>query len=190
MRIESERDVVIDERELVAVEPALVEPTSVQPIPEVVGEAWVAPVQATSVRTVRTSRFSASMIIAGLAAIALLVLGGVTAARAGLDGSLDEPVVNVAGFTATGLLGAIELGLGAVFLIAALARQRQTILFVGILGGVGALIAVFQPSLGRGSLAIERGFAVWAAIVMGVIVVSALLPTVRRISTRRTTNVG
>lgn len=169
--------------------PAELEPTGVQPTPEVVGETGSAPVQATSVRTVRTSRFSASAVTAGLAAIARLLLGGVTAARAGLDGSLDEPVVNVAGFTATGPLGAIELGLGAALLIAALARQRQSILFLGILGGVGPLIAVFQPSLGGGSLAIERGFAVWVAIVMGVIVVSALLPTVRRVSTRRTTNV-
>ena len=189
MRIESDRDVLIDRRDPVALEPVPFDPSGVEPTPEVARGVRAAPVQATSVRTIRTSRFSASTIIAGLAAIGLLVLGGVTVARAGLDSSLDKPVVTVAGFTATGLLGLIEIGFGVVFLIAALARHRQAILFVGILGGVGALIAVFQSSLGHGSLAIERGFAVWAAIVMGVIVVSALLPTIRRSSTRRTTNV-
>jgi len=149
----------------------------------------MAPVQAQTVHTVRTTRFTPSAVVAGIAAIALLVIGGITVARAGFDSSLDEPVVVVAGFTATALLGLIELGFGIVFLIAALARRLQAILFVGIIGGVAALIAVFQPTVGEGSLAIEREFAVWAAIAMFAIVVSALLPTIRRSSTRQTTSV-
>jgi hypothetical protein len=39
---------------------------------------------------------------------------------------------------------------------------------------------VFQPTVGELSLGIERGFAVLATIVMAVIVVSALLPSIKR----------
>ncbi len=143
-----------------------------------------------TVQTSRTSGFTPAAAVAGIAAIALLLLGGITAVRAGVDSSLDEPVVTVAGYTATALLGLIEIVFGMTLLIAALTRSRQAILFLGIAGGVVALISVFQPSAGEGSLAIERGFAVVAAVVMGVIVAAALLPTVRRSSVvRRTTDV-
>jgi uncharacterized membrane protein len=133
-----------------------------------------------TVLTSRTSGFTPSALVAGAVAIGLLVLGGITAARAGIDSNLDDPVVTVAGYTATALLGLVEIAFGLVLLIAAVAQARRAILVLGIIGGVMALVAVFQPSVGEGSLAIERGFAVIAAIVMGVLVVTALLPTIRR----------
>ena len=128
----------------------------------------------------RTSSFTPSALVAGVVAIAFLVLGGITAARAGVDSTLDDPVVTVAGFTATALLGLIEIAFGLVLLMAALSRARSLILFLGITGGVAALVAVFQPSVGEGSLALERGFAVFAAIVMAVLIAAALLPTLTR----------
>ena len=140
-----------------------------------------------TVLTSRTAGFTPGAIVAGVVAIGLLLVGGITVARAGLDGSLDQPVVEVAGYTATALLGLIELVFGLLLLIAALSRVDGAILFLGIAGGVMALVAVFQPSVGNGSLAIERGFAVVAAIVMGAVVVAALLPTVRRRSVVRHT---
>ena len=110
---------------------------------------------------------------------------------AGIDSSLDEPVVEVAGYTATALLGLIVFVFGLLLLVAALSRADSAILFLGIAGGVMALVAVFQPSVGEGSLAIERRFAVLTAIVMGVVVAAALLPTVRRRSVvRRTSDVN
>ena len=139
----------------------------------------------------RTSSFVPSALVAGVVAIALLVLGGITAARAGVDSTLDDPVVTVAGFTATALLGLIEIAFGLVLLMAALARARSLILFLGITGGVAALVAVFQPSVGEGSLALERGFAVFAAIVMAVLIAAALLPTLtRRNVVQRTSDVA
>ncbi|MCJ7780714.1 MAG: hypothetical protein MUQ27_07800, partial [Acidimicrobiia bacterium] len=100
-----------------------------------------------------------------------------------------QPVVTVAGFTATALLGLIVFGFGAVLLIAALARQRHVILTLGILGGVAGLIAVFEPNVGGDSLSIERRLGIGAAIAMAAIVVSALLPTVSRVDTSQTTEV-
>lgn len=141
-----------------------------------------------TIRTVRTTRFTPSAVVAAVVAIAMLVLGGITVGRAGFDGSLGRPVVTVAGFTATALLGLIVFGFGAVLLIGALARQRHVILVLGIIGGVAGLIAVFEPTVGGDSLSIERELGVWAAITMAVLVASALLPTMSRVNTRQTTD--
>lgn len=189
MKIQSDRAQIVDEREQMAVA-----------APPVAGEGAFAPpppapvaapaIGSETVLTSRTSGFTPAALVAGVAAIGLLLVGGITASRAGIDNSLDRPVVEVAGYTATALLGLIELLFGLVLLTAALSRALGAILFLGIAGGVMALVAVFQPSVGEGSLAIERGFVVVAAIVMGAIVAAALLPTVRRRSVvRRTSDV-
>jgi hypothetical protein len=189
MKIHSDRSQIVDEREPVAMNSAAGAAAGALPPPQPVPVAEVA-VGTETVLTSRTSGFTPGVNVAGVVAIGLLILGGITVARAGIDSSLDQPVVEVAGYTATALLGLIELVFGLFLLIAALSRANSAILFLGIAGGVFALVAVFQPSVGEGSLAIERGFAVVAAIVMGVVVAAALLPTMRRRSVvRRTSDV-
>lgn len=188
MEIHSDRAQIVDEREQVAMA-----------APSVAGEGAFAPpppapaaaaVGSETVLTSRTSGFTPGALVAGVVAIGLCLIGGITAARAGIDSSLDQPVVEVAGYTATALLGLIELVFGLLLLTSALSRAHSSILFLGIAGGVMALVAVFQPSVGEGSLAIERGFAVITAIVMGAVVAAALLPTLRRRSVvRRTSDV-
>lgn len=187
MHVNSDKSMIVDQREELTPMTVAAEPLTTMPPPVV--QAPV--VQVESVQTVRTTMVDPAAIIAGIIGIALLVLGGITAARAGLDGALDEPIVTVAGYTATALLGLIELGLGLFLVIAALSRTQGTILFIGIAGLVAALVAVFQPTVGGGSLAIERGLALWFTVAMAIVVVSALLPTIRRrSSTRRLVDVG
>ena len=189
MDINSERAQIVDEREqpTVAAPPVAGDRAFAPPPPVPVTDTAIG---SETVLTSRTTGFTPGAIVAGVVAIGLLVLGGITVARAGLDSSLDQPVVEVAGYTATALLGLIELVFGVLLLTAALSRANSFILFLGIVGGVMALVAVFQPSVGEGSLAIERGFAVIAAIVMGIVVAAALLPSVRRRSVvRRTSDV-
>jgi len=181
VEIHSERAAIVDDH-LLNGPPQVVQPgVPLAVLPEAV-------VGRETVLTSHTARFEPASIVAAIVAIGLLLLGGITVARAGLDGSLDEPVVTVAGFTATALLGAIEIAFGLLLLAAALSQARRMILFLGIVGGVVALIATFQTSLGHGSLAIERGFAIIAAIIMAVVVLAALLPTVQRRSVVRRTN--
>ena len=159
MEIESDRSASIDKRDRTS------------SVPKIGAETIV---------TSRTTAFAPASLVAGVVAVLLLLLGGITLARAGIDASLDVPIVSVAGFTATAILGLVEIGFGIIFLLAALTRARTSILFVAIIGGVMALVVVFQPTVGEVSLGIERGFAALATIVMAVIVVSALLPSVRR----------
>lgn len=181
MHVNSDKSTVVDQREEVMPVAVPTEPPMTMPPPLVQAPVVQAPVvQAATVQTVRTTTVVPAAIIAGIIGVALLVLGGITAARAGLDGALDEPIVTVAGYTATALLGLIELGFGLFLVIAALSRMQSTILFFGIAGFVAALVAVFQPTVGGGALAIERGLALWFTVAMIAVVVSALLPTVRR----------
>ena len=190
MKINSDRAQIVDEREpvVMAAPPVAGEAAFAAPSPALVPDAVTG---SETVLVSRTSEFTPGMLVAAVVAVGLLLIGGITAARAGIDSSLDEPVVEVAGYTATGLLGLIEVVFGLLLLTAALSRAASAVLFLGIAGGVMALVAVFQPSVGEGSLAIERGFAVVVAIVMGVVVAAALLPTVRRRRVvRRTSDVA
>ena len=181
MHVNSDKSMIVDQREELTPVAVVTEPLTTMPPPVV--QAPI--IEAAAVQTVRTTTVDPAAIIACIIGIALLVLGGITAARASLDGALDEPVVTVAGYTATALLGLIELGFGLFLVIAALSRSQGTILFFGIAGLAASLVAVFQPTVGGGSLAIERGLAVWFTLAMATVIVSALLPTIRRRSSTR-----
>lgn len=158
----------------------------VQPVvhEHVVQEQVVVPVSR-SRRVVSASTFSPAAVLATIVAIALGVVGAVAVARAGLDGPLDDPVVEVAGLSHTALLGLIELGMGVVLLLAGLSRDRGAILFVSILFGAASLVAAIEPSVGGDALAIERSWAVTLAIAFAVVaLVAAVMPSVWR-STER-----
>jgi len=177
MDIESNRSSVSDARGepiVTGVGQPVVQPV-VEPVVQPVQPVVAAPYHAETVRRARYGSFSPAALIAGIVAVVLLILGGITVARGGFD-KIDDPI-NVAGTTATTLLGLIELGFGLLLLIAALSRAREAIMLLGILGAVAAFVAVFQPTNGHDSLRIERGFAVVLAIALVVVVLSALLPT-------------
>ncbi len=180
MHVNSDKSMIVDQRDELQPVAVVAEPLTTIPAPVS---------QAASVETVRSMTVDPSAIIAGIVGVALLVLGGITAARAGFDGPFDEPVVTVAGYTATALLGVIELGFGLFLVLAAVSRSQGAILFVGIIGLVASLVAVFEPSDRDGALALERGLAVWFAVAMAVVVISALIPSIRRRSSVRRVDV-
>jgi hypothetical protein len=146
----------------------------------------VAPVAPVASRRVAWSRtFDPASVLAVLLSIVLGVVGAVALARAGLDGPLDEPVVEVAGFTHTALLGLVELGMALVLLIAGLSRDRGAILFVSILFGVASLVAAIEPTVGGGALAVERAWAWLMVVSFGLVaLVAAVVPAIWRSSDR------
>ena len=122
------------------------------------------------------------MVVAG---IALTVIGAVAAARAGFDGPLDEPVVQVAGISHTALLGVIEVGVGLLTVLAGLSGDRGTMLFASIAFGVAALVVAIEPGIGGGALGIERGWAVVLVVTFAVLALAAALaPSVLRSTDR------
>ena len=147
-------------------------------------EPVVAPVVAER-RVIAHRRFDPAATLMVVGGIALTVVGAVAAARAGFDGPLDEPIVQVAGVSHTALLGLIEIGVGLLTILAGLSRDRGTMLFTSIAFGVAALVAAIEPGIGGGALAIERGWAV--ALVIGFAVmalVAAIAPSMLRTTDR------
>ena len=81
--------------------------------------------ESTTRRTTSTRTFSIPAVVAGLAAIALIVVGAVAVARTDLDSSLSEPVVDVAGFAHNATLGIVEIVAGLLLLLAAVSRSAE-----------------------------------------------------------------
>ena len=91
---------------------------------------------------------SPAAVVACVASIVLLLFGAINVARAGLDGPLRDPVVEVAGYKGTAVLGLIMLGVGIVLLGAAFSRDRGAILFVSIVIGVAGATLAIEPTVG------------------------------------------
>ena len=130
------------------------------------------------------SRITPARAITAGGAVIFLVLGLTALARGGLGGALDEPVVSVANFKQTPLLGLIGTGFGLVFLLAAVfggeARSRSVGAFFGALLAIGGIIAILTPEHLR-QLAIESSYG-WLAVTVGGVIALAnsLAPTVTR----------
>ena len=120
----------------------------------------------------RVDPAAALMVVAG---IVLTVIGAVAMARAGFDGPIDEPVVEVAGISHTALLGVIELGVGLLTILAGVSRDRGTMLFASIAFGVAALVVAIEPDVGGAALGIERSWAVVLVIAFAVLAVAAAI---------------
>jgi len=166
---------------VVAAQPAVVrERVVVQQVP-----VAQPPVAVSQARTIATRRIDLASVLAVVTAIALGVVGAVAMARAGLDGPLSEPVVQVAGFSHTAILGLIELGMALILLAVGLSRDRGAVLFVSILFGAAALVAAIEPSVGGDGLAIESSWAVLLVVVFGVIALTAaVVPAIWRTQER------
>ena len=104
--------------------PPSTEPVVVERVVPVV-ERPVAQPAVTEVST-RSRRFALDSFITGLVGVGLVIVGILAVTRAGTDGPMDEPVVKVFGYTHTATLGFIELGLGALLLVAAALRSHET----------------------------------------------------------------
>jgi hypothetical protein len=124
-------------------------------------------------------------IVATIAAIVLCLFGAINVARAGFDGAWREPVVSVAGYEGTAVLGLIVLAVGVILLIAGLSRDRGAILFVSIVTGIAGATLAFEPTVGGDLIAAERDFGI-AVLILAVFVcfVAAVAPSVRRTSDR------
>jgi hypothetical protein len=152
-----------------------VQPVVVQPVvaERVVTQQAVAPVQA--VRTASVRRFAPDAVIAALVGLVLLVIGLLAVVRGGFDGPMEDPVVEVLGFTHTTTLGLIEIVLGTCLLISGASSWRGGALFFGSVLAIGGFVGAVQTESFVTDLALESSFA-WLATIAGVVVaLSALL---------------
>lgn len=140
-----------------------------------VAEVPVAAVPHVVRRTTVRRAIEADAVLAGIAGIVILVVGLLALVRAGTDGSWDTPVVEVAGFTHTALLGLVEIGFGVALLLAAVSRSRGACALWGIVLGIAGFIAGVQSESFSDSLAVESSMGWWALAIGAAVAAAALL---------------
>jgi lysylphosphatidylglycerol synthetase-like protein (DUF2156 family) len=127
----------------------------------------------TTVETVK-QRWDVGSLLAVASGVALIVIGAVALVRTGVDTSWYDPVVRVAGIDHTALLGAVEVGVGALLVLAGLAGARTFAALVALVAGVGAALVAIEPDLVDRELALERGWAT-ALAVAGILLALVLV---------------
>ena len=157
-----------------------VDPTPVAATPAVVPAA-VTP--ASTIRSTSMRSFAPDALVASVAGLALTIVGLLAITRGGLDGPIEQPVVQVVGFSHTTLLGMIETVLGICLLISGASRSRSAALFFGVVIGIGAFVGAVQTSSFVEPLALERNYC-WLLLSGAVIVVVTALLVPR--ASRRT----
>jgi hypothetical protein len=125
--------------------------------------------------TVSTSRLvvSPGQVLAGVLGLVIAVIGIMTVARAGIDGSLNEPIVRAASFDQSAMLGSIELGLGLLLLLGAMSYAAR-----GLIVAVGVVMVLGGVLLGAAGSTILRDVGTvhgtgWAIMVGGFIAIVA-----------------
>ena len=166
---------------------AVVEPQVVveRPVTPIVS----APVAAAPVTAVRTSsfrRFAPDAVIAAAVGLVVMIVGLLAIVRGGFDGPMEDPVVEVLGFTHTTTLGLIEVVLGGLLLICGVSAWRSGALFFGSIMAIAGFIGAVQTESFVRSLALESGLA-WLVMLGGIAVVASALLIPRYVS--RTTDV-
>ena len=133
----------------------------------------------------RSGHVNPGTLVATAAGAVLLIFGLIALIRSDLVGSLQDPIVNVAGFDHTPLLGLIEIGVGLLLLLAALAGSLALTRLVGAVLVVGAVVALVEPNALGDELTLENGY-LWLVLALGAatLLASLLFPS---IGTRSTT---
>ena len=117
--------------------------------------------------------FSPGQILAGILGIVVAVIGVIAMSRAGLDGSLNKPVVDVAGTDQSAMLGIAEFALGLLLVLGALNyAARWLIAFVGVVMVIGGVVLGAASSTILEDVGTSQGTG-WAIMVGGIIAIVA-----------------
>lgn len=121
-------------------------------------------------------KWSPAMALAVLAGAALAAFGIVVLIRTQVNETWYTPVEAVARIDHTPLLGALEVGVGALLVILALLGFRRLTAFACIAGAVAAAVAAIDPSRFATELAIERWWAVALAAAGATLALVLMVP--------------
>lgn len=116
------------------------------------------------------------VLILAVAAV-LLLMGALALARAGVDGDMAIPVVEVFRFTHTAWLGIIELVVGFLFLLGGLSPSTRDLgLGLGILVLLAGIIVIIQPDAPPAELAVEKSYGSLLVVLGAVAIIGGFLP--------------
>jgi hypothetical protein len=121
-------------------------------------------------------KWSPANVLVVLAGVALAALGIVALIRTEINETWYTPVETVARINHTPLLGAIEVGVGALLVILGLLGVRLLTAFVCLAGAVAAAVAAIDPARFETELAIERWWAIALAAGGAALAILLMLP--------------
>jgi hypothetical protein len=129
----------------------------------------------------RVSTFAPGQIVSLVGGLVLVIVGLIALLRAGIDGSLDDPVVSVMGWDHSAWLGVVEVGVGVLLMVAGSgAAGRPLSILIGVLMVVAGVLILAEERARPEELGIEREFGWPVAIFGGVVALAALvIPTWR-----------
>ena len=132
--------------------------------------------------------FSPGQVIAAVLGAVTAIIGIIAIARAGIDGSLNVPVVSAAGLHESAMVGLIELGLGLLLLLGAFAKGSRD-----LIGVIGATMLVGGVIVGASGATVLRDLGTtqhtgWVIMVGGVIALVAAAMGRMVKTSRRVTN--
>ena len=117
--------------------------------------------------------FSPGQVIAATLGLVTAVIGIITLSRAGIDGTMNVPVVQAAGLHQSAILGLAELGLGLLLILGASSyAYRGLVVSLGVLMVLGGVvIGAAGPTILR-DLGTVHGTG-WVLMVGGIIAIVA-----------------
>ena len=128
--------------------------------------------------TVRSRHFSPGQILSGALGLVLAVIGVIAVTRAGIDGSLNQPVTQIFGITHSSYVGLFEIFCGLVLLLGASGAGYR-----GASGFVGALLIIGGVVIAAGNLRIlldvgAKQSTGWMGVVFGAVaILAAMMPS-------------
>jgi len=130
--------------------------------------------------TISTTRerawtFAPGQLVSLIIGIGTVAVGVVALVRAGIDGSLSEPVVGVLGYTHTAWLGIAEIGVGLFLMMAGVdARGRAASVLIGALAVIAGVLVLAEPGQMPEELGLEEAYG-WPLVILGGIAALAAL---------------
>lgn len=128
--------------------------------------------------TTASHRFSPGQVLSGLLGIVVAIMGIVAVTRAGIDGSLNQPVTQIFGITHSSYVGLFELAAGLLLLVGATSAAARA-----LTGFVGGLMVIGGVVLAAGNLRIlldvgAKQSTGWMLVVFGAVaIVAAMIPS-------------
>jgi lysylphosphatidylglycerol synthetase-like protein (DUF2156 family) len=133
----------------------------------------------------RSTRWDVGSVLAVAAGTVLAVIGAVALVRTGVNETWYEPVEQVLGMDHTPLLGAVEVGVGVLLVLAGLAGARMFAALIAVLAAAGATTVAIEPDVFDLELAMEQEWAI-ALAVAGFVLAAVLILSRERRHERRT----
>jgi hypothetical protein len=117
--------------------------------------------------------FSPGQILAGILGVVVAIIGIIAVSRGGIDGTLNVPMVSVAGTDQSAMLGLAEFAAGLLLVLGALSyAARWLIAFVGVVMVIGGVVLGAASAEILHDVGTSQGTG-WAIMVGGIIAIVA-----------------